>query len=194
MRPQAWFVLFGLLLPAISSQPVHAAPGEIVPAGTVLNVRTTQPIYADNTRPGTRFSGIVDDPVQVDGRILIPRGTPATLEVVGVSRSSNLQGRDRVSLRVRSIRMGGATYSVSTSYVELKGPSEGKRAVRKGIAGAGIGAAVGGLLGGGTGAAIGATAGAGTGVAVAGSGKTHLRVPAETVLRFQLNGSAQIGR
>ena len=58
----------------------------------------------------------------------------------------------------------------------------------------GIGAAVGGLLGGGTGAAIGATAGAGTGVAVAGSGKTRLRVPAETVLRFQLNGSARIGR
>jgi hypothetical protein len=83
---------------------------------------------------------------------------------------------------------------VSTNSVELKGPSEGKRAVRKGIAGAGIGAAVGGLLGGGTGAAIGATAGAGTGVAVAGSGKTHLRVPAETVLRFQLNGSARIGR
>jgi hypothetical protein len=194
MRPQAWFVLFGLLLPAIGSQPVSAAPGEIVPAGAVLNVRTTQPIYADNTRPGTRFSGIVDNPVQVDGRILIPRGTPATLEVVGVSRSSNLKGRDRVSLMVRSIRMGGATYAVSTNSVELKGPSEGKRAVRKGIAGAGIGAAVGGLLGGGTGAAIGATAGAGTGVAVAGSGKTHLRVPAETVLRFQLNGSARIGR
>ena len=194
MRPQAWFVLFGLLLPAIGSQPVYAAPGEIVPAGTVLNVRTTQPIYADYTPPGTRFSGIVEDSVEVGGRIVIPRGTPATLEVVGVSQSSNLKGRDRVSLRVRSIRIGGENYPVSTSYVQLKGPSEGKRAVRKGIVGAGIGAAVGGLLGGGTGAAIGATAGAGTGVAVASSGKTHLRVPAETVLQFQLNGSTQIAR
>jgi hypothetical protein len=194
MRPQAWFVLFGLLLPAIGSQTVYAIPGEIVPAGTILNVRTTQPIYANYTQPGARFSGIIDDPVQVGGRIVIPRGTPATLEVVGVNRSSNLKGRDRVSLRVRSIRIGGANYPVSTSYVELKGPSEGKRAARKAIGGAGVGAVIGGLLGGGTGAAIGATAGATTGVAVAGSGKTYLSVPAETVLQFQLNGSTRIAR
>ena len=74
MRPQAWFVLFALLLPAIGSQSVYAAPGEIVPAGTVLNVRTTQPIYADYTPPGTRFSGIVEDSVEVGGRIVIPPG------------------------------------------------------------------------------------------------------------------------
>jgi hypothetical protein len=68
----------------------------------------------------------------------------------------------------------------------LKGPSEGKKAARKGIIGGGIGAAVGGLLGGGTGAVIGATAGAGTGVAVAGSGKEHLVVPPETLLMFHV--------
>ena len=191
MPPQAWFVLFGLLLPAIGSQTVYASPGEIVPAGTILNVRTTQPIYANYTQPGTRFSGIVDDPVEVGGRLVIPRGTAATLEVVGVNRSSNLKGRDRVSLTVRSVRIGGANYPVSTSYIELKGPSEGKRAVRKGIAGAGIGAALE-VCSAAALARCGATAGAGTGVAVARSGKTHLTVPAETVLQFQLNGSCAL--
>jgi hypothetical protein len=189
MRPRAWFVLFGLLLSTIASQAINASGAQIVPAGTILSVRTTQPIYADYTQPGMTFSGIVDYPVvDVGGQIVIPRGAVATLEVVNVERSSNLKGRDRIGLNVRSLRIGDRIYPVSTSYVELRGPSEGKRAARKMAGGAGIGAAIGGLLGGGTGAAIGATAGATTGMAVAGSGKTRLSVPAETVLQFRLNG------
>lgn len=188
MRPRAWFVLFGLLLPTIGARATYAFGAQFVPSGTILNVRTTQPIYADYAQPGMTFSGIVDYPVDVGGQIVIPRGAVATLEVVNVERSSNLKGRDRIGLNVRSLRIGGRIYPVSTSYVELRGPSEGKRAARKMAGGAGIGAAIGGLLGGGTGAAIGATAGATSGLAVAGSGKTRLSVPAETVLQFRLNG------
>jgi hypothetical protein len=190
MRPRAWFVLLGLLLSTIASQ-AYAA-GEIVPAGTILNVRTTQPLYADYTQPGTRLTGIVDDPVAIGGRIVIPRGTQATLEVVGVDRSSNLKGRDRITLTVRSLHFRGGSYRVSTSYVQLKGPSEGKRATKKIVGGALIGGAIGGLIGGGSGAAFGAAAGGGTGAAVAGSGKTHLVIPAETPLQFRVNESAGI--
>jgi hypothetical protein len=192
MRPRTWFVLFSFLLPLIGAQAASASPGDVLPAGTVLNIRTTQPIYAAYVQPGSRFTGIVEHPVETGGRVIIPRGASATLEVIGVERSSNLKGRDRINLRVQSVSFGGRSYPVSTNFVQLRGPSEGKRAARKGIVGAGIGAAVGGLLGGGTGAAIGATAGAGTGVAVAASGKSHLAVPAETLLRFQLNGAARI--
>ena len=194
MRPRTWLILFGLLLSTIGAYPADASAAQIVPAGTILNVRTTQSISADASQPGTRLRGIVDDPVAVDGRIVIPRGAEATLEVVGVEQSSNLKGRDRITLRVRSIRMGGSRYPVSTSYVELKGRSEGKRAARKVAGGAGIGAVVGGLLGGGAGAAIGATAGGTTGLAVAGSGKSRLIVPAETVLQFRLNDSMEFAR
>jgi hypothetical protein len=81
---------------------------------------------------------------------------------------------------------------VSSSNVELKGHSEGKRAARKIGAGAGVGAVVGGLLGGGTGAVGGAIAGGTTGAVVAGSGKTHLSVPAETRLQFRLEGPVRI--
>jgi len=191
MRLQTWLVLFGLLLPITGVPSVYASP-EVVPAGTILNVRTTQPLYADSVQPGTRLPGIVEDSVAFGGRVVIPRGALATLEVVAVERSSNLKGRDRLTLRVRSVRVGGASYPLSSSYVELKGPSEGKRATKKILGGAGIGAAVGGLIGGGTGAALGAVAGGGTGAAVAGSGKTHLWVPAETPLQFRLNGATRI--
>jgi hypothetical protein len=163
-----------------------------VPAGTHLNVRTTQTISADYSSPGTKYRGIVDDPVDVNGRIVIPRGTAATLEVVHVKRSSNLKGRDRVTLKVLAVHIGRHTYPIATNYVELKGPSEGDRATRKILGGAGIGAVFGGIVGGGTGAAIGATAGGATGAVVAGSGKTHLSVPPETRLQFRLSGSVRI--
>jgi hypothetical protein len=187
MRSYAWFALLSLLLPTIGARELFASPQDFVPAGAILNVRTTQPIYADYVRPGARFTGIVDDPVTIDGRT-IPRGARATLEVIGVEQSSTLKGRDRINFIVRSIHVGNSSYAVSSDYVQVKGPSEGKKAARKGIIGGGIGAAVGGLLGGGTGAALGATAGAGTGVAIAGSGKEHLVVPAETRLQFHVSG------
>jgi hypothetical protein len=192
MRPGGWFVLVSFLLLSIGSWTVHVSAAEVLPAGTALNVRTTQPIDADYSQIGMRVSAVVDDPVEVNGEIVIPRGAAATLEVVRVERSSNLKGRDRITLKVRSLHIGRRSYPVATSHVELKGPSEGKRAAWKIGGGAGIGAALGGLIGGGTGAAIGATAGGATGAIVAGSGKTHLSVPAETLLQFRLTASTRI--
>jgi hypothetical protein len=194
MRPRTWFVLFCFVLLTIGSRTVYVSGSEVIPAGTMLNVRTSQPIDADASHPGMKFNGVVDDPVEVGGQIVIPRGAAATLEVVRVERSSNLKGRDRITLKVHSVHIERGTYAVATNQVELKGPSEGKRATRKIVGGAGIGAAVGGIFGGGTGAAIGAAAGGATGGIVAGSGKTHLSVPAETLIQFRLNGAARIQR
>ena len=194
MKSRAWSVLMGLLL--LSGFWTAGANGaEVLPAGAVLNVRTTQPIVVYSSHAGMRFRAIVDDPVMdVRGHVVVPRGSSATLEAVDVQQSSNMKGRDRITLRVLSLHVGDRSYPVTSSYVELKGHSEGKRAARKIGGGAGVGAVVGGLLGGGTGAAIGATAGGTTGAVVAGSGKTHLSVPAETRLQFRLEGPVRIQR
>jgi hypothetical protein len=192
MRPRAWFVVLSVCVLTIGSRTASLSAPATLPAGTILNVRTTQPLDADSAQVGMKLTGLVDDPVEVGGEIVIPRGTRTTLEVVAVEQSSNLKGRDRITLKMYSIHVGERSYPVGTSYVELKGPSEGKRAARKIVAGAGIGAAVGGLIGGGTGAAFGAAAGGGTGAAIAGSGKTHLNVPAETRLQFRLHTATRI--
>jgi hypothetical protein len=195
MKSRAWFIVIGFILLTVGSRTAQMSRVDILPTGTFLNVRTTQPIAANSTHVGMRYSAIVDDPLaDANGYIVVPRGASATLEVVGVQESSNLKGRDRIALKVLSLHVGSRSYSVATSRVELKGPSEGKKAGRKILGGAGIGAAVGGLLGGGTGAAIGATAGGTTGAIVAGSGKAHLNVPAETRLQFQLHAPVRIQR
>jgi hypothetical protein len=193
MRSRVWFVLLGFLSLAIISPTAHAFGGGFLPAGTPVSVQTTQPLDANFAEPGMSVSAIVDDPV-VDGRgvIVIPRGTAATLEVVGVDRSSNMKGRDRITLMLRWLHIGGRAHPVSTSYAQLRGPSEGKKAAKKIGGGAGIGAVVGGILGGGSGAAIGAAAGGATGAAVTGSGKKDLRVPAGARLQFRLNAPTRI--
>ena len=191
MRRTLPVVLTTLLL-VICSSITYAAAASIVPAGTVLNVRTTQPIAAESAQPGMTLTGVVDDPIAVNGEIVIPRGAIAMLEVVNVEQSSNMKGRDRITFKVHSIQTKSGTYPVATNQVELKGSSEGKKAAKKIIGGAGIGAALGGILGGGTGAAIGAATGGGTGAVITGSGKTHLVVPAETLLQFQLSTSLRV--
>ena len=192
MKFRAWSVMMGLLLLA-GLGTAGANGADVVPAGTVLNVRTTHPIVVYSTHVGMKFRAIVDDPVMdARGYVVVPRGSLATLEAVDVQQSSNLKGRDRITLRVLSLHVGDRGYYITSSSVELKGHSEGKRAARKIGAGAGVGAVVGGLLGGGTGAVGGAIAGGTTGAVVAGSGKTHLSVPAETRLQFRLEGPVRI--
>jgi hypothetical protein len=164
----------------------------MVPAGTLVNVRLTQAIDVDASRTGTTFKARVDDPVMLDGRVVIPREATATLQAVSVQQSGTMKGSDRIVLKMNNLGFGGRVYEVVTSQVESKGKGEGKRTTRKVAGGVGLGALVGGIAGGGEGAAIGAAIGGVTGAAVASSGEEHLKLPAETRLQFQLAAAVKV--
>lgn len=163
-----------------------------MPAGTVLNVTLTQEINVDASAAGQRFKGVIDDPVTVNGAIVIPRGASATLQAVKVEQSGSMKGSDKITLKLNAVGFGGMVYELTTAYVETKGKGEGKRTARKIGGGAGLGAIVGGIAGGGEGAAIGAAIGGVTGAAVASGGEEHLKIPAETRLQFQLTAAVTI--
>jgi hypothetical protein len=172
--------------PATKPKPVQ------VPAGTTINVRLTQGIDVDASKAGQSFKAIVDDPVMMNGVIVIPRGATAELQAVAVQQSGKMKGSDKISLKMNSIGFGGNVYQVSTAYVETKGGGEGKKTTRKVAGGAGLGAIVGGIAGGGSGAAIGAAVGGATGAVVASGGEEHLQLPAETRLQFQLTAAVNV--
>jgi hypothetical protein len=179
--------------PAAAAAPKEPArPPLVVPTGTMLNVRLTQPIDVDVSYAGQTFKGLVDDPVTLNGVIAIPRGAAATLQAVAVKQSGAMKGSDKISLKVHSIAFGGNVYEVSTSYLESKGKGEGKKTGRKIGGGAGLGGIIGGIAGGGEGAAIGAVVGGVAGAAVAAGGEEHLKIDAETRLQFQLAASVSI--
>lgn len=187
MRSTLRFALIGLLLTAV---PRIVEARSVLPAGTRLDVRTAHPIFAANAWSGMRVSAFVDRPVVApNGRVVVPRGSRATLEVVSVHRSG---GRDRVLLNVRSVYVGNRRYRVTTSPIEMRGRSGTRGTAGRIAAGTGIGAVAGGLVGGGTGAAVGAAAGGTTGAIAGTSRNRHVTVPSETRLQFRLASPARI--
>jgi hypothetical protein len=164
-----------------------------VPTGTMIHVRTIDPID-ENSPTGGRFRGSLADPVQIGhGGMVIPRGAPVELTAVNIQKAGTVEGRDRIDLRVDSITYRGRVYPVTSSVYDAKTGKRGRRTLK----GAGIGAAGGGLIGaiagGGTGALVGALVGGGGGAAVsAATGKKHLSIPPETVLTFQLQAPLRV--
>jgi hypothetical protein len=177
------------------SQQSEAAPAAVVvkvPAGTTLNVRLTQGIEVDAAQAGMTFKARVDDPIMIDGRVIVPREASAVLQAVKVAQSGEFKGSDHISLKLNAISFGGRVYEVVTEYATVEGTGEGKKTARKVGGGAGLGAIVGGIAGGGTGAVIGATVGAIGGGAIAASGEEHLKLPAETRLQFKLTSTIRV--
>jgi hypothetical protein len=178
--------------PPPAPDPAKAPAPVTVPMGTVLAVRLTQAIDVDASKAGMTFKGLLDDPLMIGGRAVIPRGASVVLQATKVEQAGQFKGADRIVLKANSIAFGGRQYDVVTTAVEEKGKGEGKRTTRKVAGGAGLGAIVGGIAGGGSGAAIGAAAGAATGAVVASQGTEHLTLPAETRLQFTLNAALTV--
>jgi len=172
--------------------PVAAPKPVTVPNGSVLSVRLTQAIDVDSTKTGATFKSILDDPVMMDGKVVIPRNAVVMLQAAKVEQAGKMKGSDSITLKANTLAFGGVTYDIVTAYVETKGSGEGKKTARKVGGGAGLGAIIGGIAGGGTGAAIGAAAGAATGAVVASQGTEHLQLAAETRLQFQLTAAVTV--
>lgn len=178
--------------PAPAPDPSKAPKPITVPSGSMLNVRLTQAIDVDSSKSGTTYKTLLDDPLMMNGQIVIPRGAAVMVQAVKVEQAGAMKGADKITLKANSIAFGGRTYDVVTTYVEAAGKGEGKKTARKVGGGAGLGAVVGGIAGGGTGAAIGAAVGATTGAIVASQGTEHLALPAETRLQFQLSAAVTV--
>ncbi|HZM60452.1 MAG TPA: hypothetical protein VFB85_11665 [Vicinamibacterales bacterium] len=178
--------------PQAAPDPARAPSPITVPSGTVLNVLLTQAIDVDATKAGMTFRALIDDPVMLGGKVVVPRNAAVVVQVAKVEQAGNFKGADKISLKANTLSFGGRKYDIVTAHIEQKGQGEGKKTTRKVAGGAGLGAAVGGIAGGGSGAAIGALAGAGVGAAVAASGTEHLKLPAETRLQFTLTAALTV--
>lgn len=172
--------------------PPAPRPPVVIPAGSVVRIRTTDLIDVDTSQAGAQFRGAIDDPIMSGGDVIVPRGSVVVLVASKVKQGGRFKGSDVVELKINAITVRGRLYPVVTSIAEAKTEGEGKKTGRKAIGGAGLGAIVGGIAGGGTGAAIGALAGGGAGVAIAASGQPHLKIPPETRLEFTLSSDWKI--
>ena len=177
--------------PAGGSAPRGSAG--VIPSGTPLHVRVDEAIDTRRNRAGDQFSATLSEPIEVDGRTMVPEGTEFSGHVTTAAASGRLKGRAFIGLKLDSFRLNGREYPVQTSSVERVSASHKKRNALLIGGGAGLGAAIGALAGGGKGALIGAGAGAGAGTAgAAATGKRQVGIGAETPLRFTLRSSVEM--
>lgn len=158
-----------------------------VPAGTRLVVRMIDSVNSKTNRVGDSFSGSLEEPLQVRGTVVAPKGTRVYGKLEEVKSAGKIKGQSELRLALTGIEINGATRPIVTGSYEVHGESRGKNTAKKVGIGAAIGGVIGAIAGGGKGAAIGAGVGAGAGTAA--QVLTHgqqVNVPSETVLDFTI--------
>ncbi len=174
--------------------PAQTAPVDVrVPAGTSLAIRINQHISVKTSHAGDRFSGEVVEPIEVDGRVVIPKGTPVGGRIDASHRRGHFKGRSILELRLTTMELNGNRYALDTHNNVRSKKGKGKRtgAFIGGLTGAGM--LIGGLASGGVGLAIGGAAGAGAGTLIAGTtGNRDIEIPAESIMRFRLSDTLYI--
>jgi len=169
-------------------------PKVTVPAGTKLRVVLLQAVSSDKSRAGDQFTASLSDPIVVDGKTVLAKGTKLRGRVVDAKESGRVKGRAILELTLTEvIRSEGKSISISTKPYTAVAETTKKRDAAIIGGGAGVGAAIGAIAGGGKGAAIGAAVGggSGTGAVLATKGK-EVRFGAEHPLSFTLSNSIEI--
>jgi hypothetical protein len=154
---------------------VPSAPGE-VPDGTLVKVKLREEISSLTTRPGTKFTATVSEPVMRDGRVVVPVGSMLEGRVTGVRGGRRVGGSAAIHLEPQTVTLpDGSRYVLharaidTSSWGNTKVDSEGtilrKDKVKGTVEAMGLatggGAAAGAMIGGVPGALIGAGVGAG---------------------------------
>jgi len=168
-------------------------PKITVPSGTPLRVVLQQGVGTDASAPGSQFAAVLADPIVVDGRTVLEKGSAVSGRVVDVKKSGRVKGRATLSLALTSVLHEGKYVPIETqTYVGVAKDNKKRDAAMIG-GGAGVGALIGAIAGGGKGAATGAAIGGGGGTgAVLATRGDDLHYPPESRLKFVLSKEVEL--
>jgi hypothetical protein len=175
-------------------RPANLPDALTIPAGTVIQVRTSDWLSSDRNKTGDEFIATLAQPIVVDGWVVMRRNQNIIGRVTDAKRAGRVKGVSRLQLDLSQLTLvDGQLLPVQTTLLNASaGTSNGRDAAAIGLT-TGTGAAIGAAAAGGTGAAIGA--GAGFVASVAGvlltRGKPTI-IPPEDVLTFRLENPVTI--
>jgi hypothetical protein len=185
---------------------VRSLPGEI-PDGTLMRVKLRETLSTLTTKPGSRFSAEVTEPVMRDGQVVVPVGSVLDGRVTWMRAGKRISGGAAIHLEPRTVTMpDGTHYELharvidTNSWDNTKVDSEGtirrrsdgkKMAAVMGLT-TGGGAAAGAMIGGVPGALIGAGVGAGVSTIVWFKQDQQAELPKDLGLVFSLTVPMQV--
>ena len=155
-----------------------------------MTVRLGQTISSKTAQAGQTFTGTTSAPIMIEGRTVVPSGSPVAGVVVDAKNPGKISGAGELSIRLTNLTARGTEYPLETSAISVTKKGKGSRTAKIGVLSGAGGALIGGLAGGGKGALIGGLAGGGAGVAgSAFTGNKPLEFPAESAVTFRLANS-----
>ena len=170
-----------------------SSPSVTIPVGTRISVRTIDSIDSSTNRVGYRFQASLEEPLSVDGNVVVPKGADVYGRLVASKETGTFTGRSELKLELTGIVVHVQTVPLVTGEYEVSGKSKGESTAKRTVGGAAIGSIIGALAGGGKGAAIGAGTGAGVGAGSEIITKgDQVKIPSETLLDFTLQQSVTI--
>jgi hypothetical protein len=168
-----------------------------LPTGTVIPVRVEETIDSGRALEGQTYAAeLTKDVRDQAGDVVIPAGSNAKVVIKSASKGGRFKGTSDLVLDLQSVSVEGQEYRISTADLQQRGKDgfgANRRTAEYTGGGTAIGAIIGAIAGGGKGAAIGAGSGAGAGAITQILTKGGaIRVPAETILRFQLDRGLRV--
>jgi len=106
-----------------------------LPEGTPIPIRLANELSSASSHAGDTFDAIVDEPVAIDGQILVARGTPATGRVLEAKPSASSLGSSLehslepgyLRIVLVSLNVGGRYVMIETSSIFAKAGSREER-------------------------------------------------------------------
>ena len=172
--------IMGVFWMNASAEQAPATAGQgprIVPAGTVLLVRTTEEIGTHNKTAGARFTAALEADLVAGDSVVAPAGSTVYGKVLKSEKGGIGPRKAILELTLTEIKINGRLYPIKSSVLTGRGESGGlgKKIVK--------GAAIGALADGSSGADTGAKVGAGIGIL---QGGKHAGINRGTLIEFSL--------
>jgi hypothetical protein len=185
---------YNAYIPQGQQPPQQPVSGPVtVAAGTLLQIRTSEPLDTGRLQDGAAFQATVASDVFEGNVLAIPRGAVLQGTVVHVKKPGALGGAGELELQLTSLNLGGNSYPLTSDIWSSRGPNKAGYTAANTAGGAVLGAVIGGIIGRGPGAAIGAVAGGGAGLlASAGTNGPRQVLLPETLLNFHLSNAVTV--
>jgi len=159
-----------------------------IPAATVVIMRINEPLSSDHNQVGDRFTGVLDQPIVVNGWVVARRGQTVMGQVKSVQKAGRVKGVSQLGVELTDLTLvDGQQAPVLTELWKASGGTSHGADAATIVGGTGLGAAIGAAADWGRGAAIGAGAGAvaGIGAVLLTRGRPTILEP-ESQLTFRL--------
>src|SRR5687768_205512 len=174
-----------------------AARTGTVSAGTTINLSAGEKVCTNSHKAGDRFVATVRETVTGSNGVTIPAGSKATVRVVSLKRSSNVNDKAEMVFSVENVQINGTTYPIQAelTFAQVNAEQRSGKDAQKVAIGAAIGAGIGQILGKDTkSTVIGAATGAAAGTAVAmGTANYEGCIPQGGRMTISLTAPATIG-